>query len=86
MSACMVAAMRLSDMGPSAYGDENAKPGRLATTTWKSGSRSAKSSCRANVCGRLHHEERRGIRSLRPQVREVHVGIVDLGDELRMRS
>ena len=51
MSACIVAAIRRSDIGPSAYGDENAKPGRLATTTWKSGSRSAKSSCSANVCG-----------------------------------
>ena len=47
----MVAAMRFSDIGPSAYGDENAKPGMLATTTWKSGSRSAKSSCSANVWG-----------------------------------
>ena len=42
---------RCSVMGPSAYGGENAKPGRLGTTTWKSGSRSAKSSCSENRCG-----------------------------------
>ena len=85
MSACIVAARRTSVTGRRRTASRSRSRESSGTTTWKSGSRSAKSSCSANMCGQPCMTSSAGASSrVGAQVDEVERGVADLGEELRM--